>query len=68
MRIGVPTEVKDNEFRVALTPGGAIELARRGHEVHVQAGAGVGSGFADDAYAAAGARIDDDAEQVWGAT
>jgi alanine dehydrogenase len=68
MRIGVPTEVKNNESRVAVTPGGVIELGRRGHEVLVQSGAGVGSGFSDDAYAAAGARIVDDAAAVWGDT
>src|SRR5919202_59827 len=66
MRIGVPTEVKNNEYRVAVTPGGVIELGRRGHEVLLQSGAGVGSGFSDDAYAAAGARIVDDATAVWG--
>jgi len=66
MRIGVPGEVKEQEFRVALTPAGAGELARHGHDVLVQQGAGVGSGFADDAYTAAGARIVDDADRVWG--
>ncbi len=68
MRIGVPTEVKNNEYRVALTPGGVIELGRRGHEVLLQSGAGVGSGFSDDAYAAAGAHVVDDAAAVWGDT
>ncbi|MEV0686808.1 alanine dehydrogenase [Nocardia sp. NPDC050378] len=62
---GVPAEVKPQEFRVALTPAGAAELAAHGHEVLVQAGAGVGSGFADDDYRAAGARIAVDADQVW---
>ena len=66
MRIGVPSEVKDNEFRVAATPGGVVELTRRGHEVLVQTGAGSGSGFSDDAYAAAGARIADSAAAAWG--
>lgn len=66
MLIGVPSEVKNNEFRVAATPGGVVELRRRGHEVVVQTGAGAGSGFADEAYAAAGARIADDAAAVWG--
>ncbi|WP_320669383.1 alanine dehydrogenase [Patulibacter defluvii] len=65
MRVGVVTEIKPAERRVALTPAGAHELADRGHEVLVQAGAGVGSGFADAAYVAAGARIVDEAEQVW---
>ncbi|WP_280501012.1 alanine dehydrogenase [Nocardia farcinica] len=65
MRIGVPREVKEQEFRVALTPAGAGELARHGHEVLVERGAGVGSGFPDTAYAAAGARIAADAASVW---
>lgn len=59
MRIGVPAEVKDNEFRVALTPAGAAELAAAGHDVRVETGAGAGSGYPDDAYAAAGAVIAD---------
>lgn len=62
---GVPTEVKPQEFRVALTPAGAAELTAHGHEVLVQAGAGVGSGFTDDDYRAAGARLAAGAEQVW---
>ncbi|MBF6357109.1 alanine dehydrogenase [Nocardia higoensis] len=65
MRIGVPREVKEQEFRVALTPAGAGELVRHGHQVLVQHGAGLGSGFTDDAYAAAGARLADDADRVW---
>ncbi|WP_454859858.1 alanine dehydrogenase [Promicromonospora soli] len=66
MNVGVPTEIKNNENRVALTPAGAHELARRGHDVLVQAGAGRGSGFDDDTYRLAGARIVDTAEEVWG--
>ncbi|WP_147134800.1 alanine dehydrogenase [Nocardia ninae] len=65
MRIGVPREVKEQEFRVALTPAGAGELAAQGHEVLIQAGAGVGSRFADADYAAAGARLVPSADQVW---
>ncbi|WP_067859528.1 alanine dehydrogenase [Nocardia shimofusensis] len=65
MRIGVPGEVKEQEFRVALTPAGAGELVRHGHEVLVQHGAGLGSGFTDDAYAAAGALLAEDADRVW---
>ncbi|MBZ2197811.1 alanine dehydrogenase [Occultella gossypii] len=65
MRIGVVTEVKNSEFRVALTPAGAHELILAGHDVSVQEGAGVGSSFADDAYAAVGARIVADAADVW---
>lgn len=66
MNVGVPTEIKNNESRVALTPAGTHELVRRGHSVLVQAGAGLGSGFDDDAYRLAGARIADTAEEVWG--
>lgn len=57
MIIGVPKEIKSNENRVALTPGGAMELVRRGHEVWVQHTAGEGSGFDDDDYIGAGASI-----------
>ncbi|MGW6427071.1 alanine dehydrogenase [Nocardia sp. NPDC055053] len=63
--VGVPAEVKPQEFRVALTPAGATELAAHGHEVLVQAGAGTGSGFGDEDYLAAGARIVPDADAVW---
>jgi alanine dehydrogenase len=66
MRVGVPTEVKDNEYRVAITPAGVHELVGRGHEVFVQAGAGLGSSLPDEEYAAAGAKILDSAEEVWG--
>ncbi len=65
MLIGVPSEVKNTEFRVAATPGGVVELTRRGHEVVVQSGAGSGSGFADAAFRASGARIAPDAASVW---
>lgn len=57
MIIGVPKEVKVKENRVALTPGGAASLTRRGHEVRVQSGAGFGSGLPDELYAQAGARL-----------
>jgi len=57
MIIGVPKEIKNNENRVALTPAGAQELVKRGHEVYVQATAGNGSGFSDDDYVSAGAKI-----------
>jgi alanine dehydrogenase len=65
MRVGVPTETKVDEYRVALTPAGARELAEHGHEVLVQAGAGDGSAIADEDYAAQGARILPDAEAVF---
>ncbi len=64
VRIGVVREIKAQEYRVALTPAGALELVQRGHDVVVEQGAGVGSGFADEAYAAVGARLAD-VEEVW---
>ncbi|WP_044208125.1 alanine dehydrogenase [Flammeovirga sp. OC4] len=57
MIIGVPKEIKNNENRVALTPGGAKELIKRGHTVYVQSTAGIGSGFSDEEYVAAGAQL-----------
>ncbi|MCE1178315.1 MAG: alanine dehydrogenase [Micrococcales bacterium] len=66
MKIGVPKEVKNREYRVALTPVGVHELVEHGHEVVVQAGAGEGSQIHDEAYAAAGATILPDADEVWG--
>lgn len=65
MRISVPTEVKNNEYRVALTPAGVHDLVRSGHEVFVQSGAGVGSSMPDAEYAEAGATLLDDAAEVW---
>lgn len=65
MRIGVPKEVKDNEYRVAATPAGVHELAVLGHEVCVQAGAGAGSGIPDAGYQAAGAVVLGDSQAVW---
>jgi alanine dehydrogenase len=64
VRIGVAKEIKPREYRVALTPAGALELVRRGHEVVVETDAGVGSGFANEAYSAVGARLAD-VEEVW---
>ncbi|ORB65852.1 alanine dehydrogenase [Mycobacterium scrofulaceum] len=66
MRVGVPTETKVNEFRVAITPAGVAELSRRGHDVLVQAGAGEGSSIPDEEFKAAGAQLAGSAEQVWG--
>ncbi|MEC4761771.1 alanine dehydrogenase [Mycobacterium sherrisii] len=65
MRVGIPTETKNNEFRVAITPPGVAELTRRGHEVLVQAGAGDGSAIADTEFKAAGAQLLSYADQVW---
>ncbi len=64
MRVGVAKEVKPDEYRVALTPAGARELALRGHDVAVETGAGLGSAFPDDAYEAVGARIVS-VDEVW---
>jgi alanine dehydrogenase len=66
MKVGVPTEIKADEYRVALTPSGVRELTDSGHEVLVQAGAGEGSAIADAAYAEQGARIVPDADAVFG--
>jgi alanine dehydrogenase len=65
MRIGVPAEIKDNEYRVGMTPAGAAVLQQDGHQVLVQAGAGNGSGFPDDEYRASGATILPDADAVY---
>jgi alanine dehydrogenase len=64
VKIGVATEIKTDEYRVALTPAGALELIRRGHEVLIESGAGVGSAFADAAYEKVGARIGS-TDDVW---
>ncbi len=65
MLVGVPTEIKNHEYRVAITPGGVAELTRRGHDVIIQAGAGDGSAISDRDFKAAGAEIVTTAEQVW---
>lgn len=65
MIIGVPKEIKDHEHRVALTPAGAARLTSEGHRVLVQRGAGLGSGFSDDAYRASGATLVNDASEVY---
>jgi alanine dehydrogenase len=65
MRVGVPTEIKNNEFRVAITPAGVAELTRRGHDVVIQAGAGEGSSISDADFKSAGAEIISGAGLVW---
>ncbi|GAS88018.1 alanine dehydrogenase [Mycolicibacterium brisbanense] len=65
MLVGIPTEIKNNEFRVAITPAGVSELTRRGHDVIIQAGAGEGSAISDNDFKAAGAEIVATADQVW---
>jgi alanine dehydrogenase len=66
MIIGVPKEIKTNENRVALTPAGALELTKRGHEVYVQSTAGVNSGFEDAEYISSGAKILSSIEEIYG--
>jgi alanine dehydrogenase len=66
LKIGIPTEVKNQEYRVACTPSGVHELIRHGHEVVVEAGAGLGSSIPDAELADAGARLVADPDDVWG--
>ncbi|NNM31709.1 MAG: alanine dehydrogenase [Gemmatimonadetes bacterium] len=66
MLIGVPKEIKNNEYRVALTPAGAEALIQAGHTVMIQSRAGQESGFTDDFYEGAGVRVVETAEEVWG--
>ncbi|MFF5175420.1 alanine dehydrogenase [Micromonospora sp. NPDC000089] len=65
MKVGIPREVKNHEYRVAITPAGVNEFVRHGHQVFVEAGAGVGSSIADDEFTAAGAKILGTADEVW---
>jgi alanine dehydrogenase len=67
VKVGIPREVKNNEFRVAITPAGVHELVRNGHEVVVEQGAGNGSSIPDGEYVAAGAQILPTADEVWAA-
>jgi alanine dehydrogenase len=66
VRIGIPTEVKNNEFRVAMPPASVRELVLSGHAVYVQSGAGTGSSIPDDDYVGAGAKIIENADDLWG--
>ena len=65
MRVGIPREVKNHEYRVAITPAGVNEMLRHGHEVLIEESAGVGSSISDEDYSAAGARIVPTANDVW---
>ncbi|MEK4700752.1 alanine dehydrogenase [Solibacillus sp. FSL R7-0668] len=67
MKIGVPKEIKNNENRVAMTPSGVLSLIANGHEVYIEAGAGLGSSFTDNDYLLAGAHIVDSAVEAWNA-
>ncbi len=66
MKVGIPKELKNNEYRVAITPAGVNELVRTGHEVFVERDAGVGSSISNDDYVSAGAKILAAAADVWG--
>ena len=66
MKVGIPREVKNHEYRVAITPSGVHELTEHGHDVVVEKDAGVGSQISDEDYVAAGARIIGSADDVWG--
>ncbi|HVQ56231.1 MAG TPA: alanine dehydrogenase [Pyrinomonadaceae bacterium] len=65
MKIGLPKEIKDNEYRVGLTPAGVQALNHAGHDVYVQKTAGEGSGFTDDQYVKAGGKLLDSADEIW---
>lgn len=67
VKVGIPREVKNNEFRVAITPAGVNELVRHGHQVVVEENAGAGSSITDEEYVAAGAQILPTADEVWAA-
>ena len=66
MKVGIPREVKNNEYRVAITPSGVHELVKHGHDVYIETDAGVGSSILNEDYVAAGATILDTADDVWG--
>ncbi|RZL76733.1 MAG: alanine dehydrogenase, partial [Rhodococcus sp. (in: high G+C Gram-positive bacteria)] len=66
MKIGIPREIKNHEYRVAISPAGVHELSERGHEVIIESGAGLGSSFTDEDFKAAGAQILSSAVAVWG--
>ena len=66
VKVGIPREVKNHEYRVAITPSGVHELVRNSHDVFIETGAGAGSSITDDEFAAAGAKILGHADEVWG--
>ncbi len=67
MKVGIPRDIKDNEYRVAITPAGVHEMVRDGHEVLIEVGAGEGSSIPDEDFASSGAKILPTADDVWGA-
>lgn len=66
MRVGIPTELKNHEYRVAITPAGVVEFVRNGHEVFIERGAGIGSSIPDTDFASAGAKILESPDELWG--
>jgi alanine dehydrogenase len=65
MRIGIPKEIKNNENRVAMTPAGVVNLLKFGHEVFIEKGAGIGSGFSDQDFTTNGAKVVETSDEVW---
>src|ERR1700730_8400764 len=65
MKVGIPREIKNHEYRVAITPAGVLELVRGGHQVVIEAGAGDGSSIPDEDFTTAGAKILPTADDVW---
>ena len=65
MKVGIPREIKNHEYRVAITPAGVHELVRGGHQVVIEAGAGEGSSIPDEDFVTAGAKILPSADDVW---
>jgi alanine dehydrogenase len=65
MRIGIPKEIKNNENRVAMTPAGVVDFLKFGHEVFIETGAGIGSGFSDHDFATNGAKVVETCDEVW---
>lgn len=65
MRIGIPKEIKNNENRVAMTPAGVVDFLKFGHEVFIETGAGIGSGFSDNDFATNGAKVVETSDEVW---
>ena len=65
MKIGVPREIKNHEYRVAITPAGVMEMVRHGHEVFIEQDAGIGSSISNEEYVKAGAKMLATADEVW---
>ena len=65
MKIGVPREIKNHEYRVAITPAGVMEMVRHGHEVFIEHDAGIGSSISNEEYVKAGAKMLVTADEIW---